>query len=130
MDHDQIRNALETISENSEKFSGWCLLAIGASLLAVLSTEYVRPITGKAQLIYLIFIPAWALFAFSLKHGNDVLGYHAGSFLVKESLLKDMLVDANNSFSDQLTYMHWSFSTLSIWLVSYLVLWIFSSKDV
>jgi hypothetical protein len=123
----RLSQTIKAIDINSGKVSGWTLSIIGGSLLAILSDSYIHPTYRELRLLYLLFVPAWALLATSLAHGINVSGNAIASDLYSNNLeLTTSIFDqSERSFSKQLKAFRAGLVFLAIWLVLYLVWWIF-----
>jgi hypothetical protein len=128
-DDHYLRDGLKGMAEESQTLMGWALTILAASIVAIVSTSYLRPGSWKARLIYLLFIPGWVCLWFSLHSGNDTSrGYRAAAFAQARPRLLEVGGGMNHDFSKQLRYFEVSIAFFSLWLLGFIVWWVFFQK--
>ena len=126
-----MNNYLEFIkayAAESTSLKTWGLSIIGASLLAILSTSYVKPTAIGWRMIYLIFIPAWILSALSVYNGMIVsrrlVAAINASLRSDKSDLLTIASKINDHYAAQLALFNYSVVCYMLWLLLYLVWWL------
>ena len=61
---------VKTISESSNIINEWSLNIIGATLGAILSTSYIKPVRKLWKLIYLLYMPGWYFLILAIQNNN------------------------------------------------------------
>jgi hypothetical protein len=115
---------IETIAANSNVINTWCLSIIAATLLAILSTGYLKPVQKGWKLIYLLFIPGWIFLALAI-HSNGIISGRAIRAALNPENIPSIIDKLNDDFANQLNYFNYSIFILSAWLILYLIWWIF-----
>lgn len=127
----EIIEAFKKIAEQSNTLITWAFSIIGASILAIVSTSYLKPSSRKMKLIYLLFVPGWGLLAKSTYYGNLISRNLIASLLTKDTkTILDINREINDSFSNQLTCFFTSLIFFGTWLVLYVLWWIFDSWSI
>lgn len=125
-DDHYLREGLKSIAENSSTLIGWGLALVGASVIAIASTSYFRPVRRKIRSIYLLFIPGWFFIALSVYNGDKISRrYTATAFAQKRDSLLQIGNYINTEFDSQLTYLHIGLIFFSIWLLLFILWWVF-----
>jgi hypothetical protein len=120
-----LREGLKSMAENSRNLMGWGLTIIGGSILAIISTSYMRPLNRRIRLVYLLFIPGWILVGLSLYYGDSISRrYTAAAFMISRERVSDIGSLMNRDFGSQLTFFNYGLVVFSIWLLIYLVWWV------
>jgi hypothetical protein len=120
-----LREGLKTMAENSRNVMSWSLTLIGASILAIVSTGYLRPMSRRMRFVYLLFIPGWVLLGWSLYYGDSIARrYTATAFMQARVKLLEIGQLMNGEFDSQLTFMNWGLGVFAIWLIIYIVWWV------
>src|SRR5882762_5051025 len=120
-----IREGLKSMAENSRNLNSWGLTLIGASILAIVSTSYMRPMSRKTRLAYLLFIPGWYLIAKSMSFGDSISRRHtAATFALTQERLVKIGTSMNSEFDSQLTFFNRGLIVFALWLLLYIVWWI------
>jgi hypothetical protein len=117
------------VAASAQTITGWALLVIGGSVVALLQRSYVRSRSVAIRLIYLLFVPGWLFLAFSIYYGTRVQGVYLAALFVSHPDLRVLKVAGNSDFADQLTCLRYGLLFFSLWLVVYLLWWIFTSED-
>jgi len=122
---DRLREGLKSMAENSRSLMGWALTIIGGSILAIVSTSYLRPLSRKIRLVYLLFIPGWVLVGWSLYYGDSISRRNnAATFMSSRQKLSEIGGLMNREFDYQLTLFKYGLLVFSIWLLIYLIWWV------
>lgn len=115
------------MAEESQTLTGWGLAIIGASIIGIASTSYLRPPSRRVRLIYLLFIPGWLFIAISVYNGNKVSGHHSAAVFARK---REVLVKAgelmNIQVDHQITHLQWGLAFFGVWLLVFALWWIFS----
>lgn len=123
-----LREGLKAIADESRTLVGWGLALIGASVIAIASTSYFRPLNLKVRLIYLLFIPGWFFIGLSARNGESVSRrFAAAGFAQDRGTLLQIGNFINEEFGNQLTYLQWGVGFFSLWLFMFILWWIFGN---
>lgn len=120
---------VEAIVSYSNTINTWCLSMIAASLLAILSTSYVKPLQKWWKLIYILFVPGWIFLAFAIKSNGVIAGRGIRAALEPERI-QSIVYKLNTDFANQVCYFNWAIYSFGSWLVLYLVWWIFNDSRI
>lgn len=124
---ERLREGLKSMAEESRNLTGWGLAIIGASIIGIASTSYMRPPSRRVRLIYLLFIPGWLLTAWSVYNGDQITRSHSAAIFAKNrELLGDIGSLMNTQFINQLSHLQWGLAFFGIWLLVYAIWWIFA----
>lgn len=124
---DHLREGLKSMAEESQTLTGWGLAIIGASIIAIASTSYLRPPSRRVRLIYLLFIPGWLFIALSVRNGDAVSNhYSAAVFAKNRELLRQIGSLMNTAFDHQRTHLQWGLAFFGVWLLVFALWWIFA----
>jgi hypothetical protein len=124
---DHMRDGLKSMAEESQTLTGWGLAIIGASIIGMASTSYLRPPRRRVRLIYLLFIPGWLFIAWSVYNGDKISRhYSAAVFARNRELLGQIGSLMNTQFDQQLTHLQWGLGFFALWLLVFAIWWIFS----
>jgi hypothetical protein len=122
---------LEKIVGASDKLSGWGLSIVGGSIVALISSSYLKPTTLKAKQIYLLFVPGWIFIFLSLYYGNNLMQDYIGSlFYIKnetEKFYQSMLC-VNKYYSGQIRFFVIGLVFFATWLIAILLWWIYNDS--
>ena len=69
----EIAVGIKSISDVSSTFVKWSLTILGASVLAIISTCYLRPTNKRIRYAYFIFITGWIVISISMYLGNIIV---------------------------------------------------------
>lgn len=115
----------------AQSLSQWSLLIFGGSLAIILGTSYRRPATRRMRLIYLLFLPAWSLLAFSIYEGFEVQGSYVAYLLAARgkgaavnAKIGDIAIDINTATTLQTRGLESALVLLGVWIVVYTLWWI------
>lgn len=120
-------NALKTVSEESNRITGWSLLIIGGSLLAILDKDYMK-IDGGFKWIYFLYILGWLLLCLSVYWGQKVTRSYLASLFVSKEFADKTAEQANICFGRQISWFIAGVIVFSLWMIVFLLLWIFNAK--
>lgn len=120
----EILDALKLITESSKSLMDWGLALLGGSILAILSTSYMRPSRLEIRCAYLLFVPAWIVVGLSLNFGKTIEQRYIAAALNPDNS-KKVLELVNSDYIDQLNMLSWGVGLLILWLAIYLLWWIF-----
>ena len=67
-----ILDGIKATAQEATTLSGWAQASLGGSILLIVSTSNIRPISKRIRLIYLLFIPGWCLFVISMYFGDSI----------------------------------------------------------
>lgn len=119
---------IKGLDQMSQYLNEKILYIIGASILLVIGSDYLRPASKKARLIYLVLLPSWIALAVAFYFGDSVKRWYVSATTAKAELVRDMLLEANYAFAHQREAFMCGMLCLGIWLVLYLIWWVFQSK--
>jgi len=122
-------NALKTVNEESNRITGWSLLIIGGSLLAILDKDYLK-IDGCFKWIYFLYILGWLLLCLSVYWGQKVTRSYLASLFVSKEFIDKTAEQANICFNRQISWFIAGVIVFSLWMVCFLLLWIFNAKTI
>lgn len=129
-DDHYLREGLKGIAEDSKTLTTWGLTLIGASIAAIVSTGYLRPVRTKFRMFYLLFIPGWLFIAFSIHNGDKISRrYTATVFTQKHDVLMQIGNYINSEFDRQLTFLRVGLMIFSAWLLFFILWWVFGKTD-
>lgn len=120
-------SGIKAIVDSANSIITWSLSLLGGSLLAVLSTSYIRPVKGRAKFFYLLLVPGWVLIMLSVKNGNDTIQSGIMGAL-NPNLFMQVVQAMNQTYSDQLKYFYWALLFFGAWLLCYLIWWLFQDS--
>lgn len=117
----------ESIIQHSGSIINWCLSIIGGSILVVIGSDYVRPISKKIRLIYLLFIPGWFCLGYSIKMGVNVANQKIIADLMRqnETELFEIVANMGTEYTHQLYYFNLGLLFFGIWILAFLLFWIY-----
>jgi len=129
-DDHNLREGLKEMAEDSRTLTGWALAIIAASIVAIASTSYFRPLSRRVRAFYLLFIPGWVLIALSVYNGDKISRrYAAAAFAQKREPLLRIGDFMNTEFASQLTYLHVGLIFFAIWLLFFILWWVFGDSS-
>jgi hypothetical protein len=126
----KINDANRLINDESNRLITWCLSIIGGSILAMVSTSYIRP-AGIYLYAYLLFPIGWVLLGISLYYGELTTRIYIAGATVSDENVEDIEkvgLEADKKFANQLTFFRIGIITFFLWLVSYLI-WVVFIKS-
>jgi len=125
-----VQESQKVVNDYAKDYSVWALSILGATLLLILSTDYLRPDQKKFKLIYILFLPAWILLCFVL-YEYTLLKNHL--FILNTAKTNEEIIKAciyiNNHYSSQSSYFLYSIFILGFWVFAYLIWWIFYNNQ-
>jgi hypothetical protein len=117
-------NGIQSIVAASTVFTTWSLSLIGGSILAILSTEYSKPLGKWAKLIYLLFLPGWIFLGLTINAG-DTISRRGVMAAIAPDRIPLIFEKMNQEFIRQIGFFHTGLFFLGLWLFLYLIWWIF-----
>ena len=131
-----IRDGFKVMADNSQTLIGWCLAIFGATILALISTSYVRPRPKPIRLIYLLFIPGWVFIGFSVYCGNLLARYYMVAVQKSAASEQELLKSLSKSgwliefaYGKQLVFLQIGLIVFAIWILTFLIWWVFSEDE-
>ncbi len=118
-------NALKTVNEESNRITGWSLLIIGGSLLAILDKEYMKT-DSDFKWIYFLYILGWLLLCLSVYWGQRVTRSYLASLFVSKDYIDATAEQANICFQRQIKWFTGGVIVFALWMICFLLLWIFN----
>lgn len=115
---------IKEITASSNVLVTWSISLFGASLLAILSTSYIRPAGKWSKLMYLLFMPAWFYLATAIYFGN-VIARRQVMAAVKPERISFILERINDEYSLLLDAFNTALVFFALWLVIFLLWWVF-----
>jgi hypothetical protein len=115
---------IQAIVAGSNTINTWSLSIIGGTILAILSTSYVKPMQRWGRLIYLLFIPGWVFLLLSIQNNSKITGRGIMATLMPEKI-PSIVEKMNDEFANQIYDFKVAIILFSIWLILYLIWWIF-----
>jgi hypothetical protein len=117
------------MADDSRTLTGWALAIIAASIVAIASTSYLRPLSRKVRGIYLVFIPGWIFISVSVYYGDQLSrGYTAAMFARTRDRLIEIGLNMNPEFASQRTYFNIALAFFAIWLLAFILWWVFGDS--
>jgi hypothetical protein len=117
--------AIKVIAESTQVHITWALSIIGGSIATILGTSYLSPQIKRFRMVYLLFIPGWALLSISIYYGDLVSRRYIAAGFVAPEQLSDIVRAMNADYEMQQWTLFAAIVVFIIWLISYLVWWIF-----
>ena len=118
-------DGIQALSDGAKTIMTWDISIIAGSLIALLSTSYVRPVKGLSKLMYLLFIPGWIFLGFSLKYGDEINRSIIMLLMSPKSGLSN-LYEINTAYGYLLNCFRYALCFFGGWLFWYLLWFIFS----
>lgn len=120
--------AIKAIVTGSNIYVTWSLSIVGASLVTIFSTSFIKMDNKCWRLIYLLFIPGWACLILSIKNGEIIVrrGIMAA---VNPQQIDSIANSMNDNFLCQLSYFNYGLICFVIWLIIFLFWWIFKYSN-
>lgn len=110
--------------EASGQLTAWALGIGGASIVALASGSYRRPVRLRWRLAYWLFLPGWAFVGLSVYFGNRIQRSFLAAQLGKAERVREIAENINSFYS----WQHWWFIAalvcFGVWLLIYLLYWI------
>lgn len=122
-------NALRSVNEESNRITGWSLLIIGASLLAVLDKDYLK-IDGDYKWVYFFYILGWLTLCLSVLWGQKVTRSYLASLFVAKEFADSATEKTNIYFKRQISWFIAGVIVFALWMIFFLALWILNGKTI
>ncbi|HEV7333084.1 MAG TPA: hypothetical protein VGN63_18765 [Flavisolibacter sp.] len=126
---------LNVFAEESDAVTKLALSVLGASILAMISTSYLKPSSRKWRWIYLLFIPGWVLTVISVYFGALVkqLKITGNLYPSPTSNNEEILRNAVAHSADYFVYQSRTFSMsilfYTLWIVLFAIWWIINKES-
>ena len=123
-----VLGALKRFLDSSTILNTWSLSLLGGSIAVIVGTSFLRPEKVNNRLIYLLFLPAWYFTYLSLFNGNRISRRYVAAVVGQDHphRLREIVIDINYDFSQQLDNLNYSLVCYASWLLLFLFWWIFS----
>lgn len=121
-------NGIQAIALGANTFVTWSMSIIGASLLAILSTSYVKFDGKYLKLIYLLFIPGWIWLGLAIESGESI-ARRAIMATVSPGQINSIADKMNDEFISLLHYFNLGLISFGSWLLIFLLWWVFFSNN-
>lgn len=115
---------IQAIISSSNNIASWCLSLLGATVLAILSSSYIKPLGKWSKLIYLLFIPGWLFLGLSIKY-NDSIVRRGIAATIDQNRIPSIVNKMNDEFIFQLKDFKIALYFFALWLLLFLLWWIF-----
>jgi hypothetical protein len=123
---EKLRKGLAAMSDGSATLKTWALSVFGGSIAAFIGSDYLKP-TGCAKLLYLAFIPGWALLGVSLYYADQLsASFMASIFSSNNNDLVTIGTNMNGELAKQKNFLSYALIPFGIWIVLFLLWWVFS----
>ena len=144
---------LKSIVEHSNKVNDIAFKLLIATFAIVLTTSYIKPVSKKWKLIYLLFLPGWIFIYFSINNNDqlnrrsimfqmtfkDIENIQKNNVSIKSDSVNNIIENKienieqtikniNSNLSSQLDNFRYSLLTFGLWLFTYLFWWIFFDR--
>lgn len=116
-------DVVKEITNSSNVIVTWSMSIIAASLLAILSTSYLKPVGKWSKLMYLIYIPGWIYLAIDINLGNIISRRQIMAIMESEKI-PSILNKMNEEFTSQISAFRCGLICFGIWLLLFLLWWI------
>ena len=114
------------MSASSSTLTGWSLAILGATVVGIVSSKYLRP-PGKARYLYLLFIPGWICLGVSIARGDLVIRrLVAFAFAADAAARREIALLMNADFDAQRLTLQIALLVFATWLVTLLIWWVFT----
>lgn len=121
-----VLTGIKGIADVSATFVTWSLTVIGASVLTIVSTSYLRPVKKGIRYAYFLFLPGWICLALSLNAGNAIARRLAAGYFANDAkILLQIGNNVNKEFAEQISFFKAGLVFFTLWLMVYLLWWIF-----
>ncbi len=127
---DSLIEAIYKIFELSQSLNQTVVYLIAGSILLIIGSDYVRPMSRNTRLLYLLLLPAWGVLGASYYYSNSIHRWYVSTTINNNNkFLTDVFAEINEAYSNQSSAFIVGVSILAVWLVSYLLWWVFSRND-
>ncbi|MDP1728451.1 MAG: hypothetical protein Q8M15_16825 [Bacteroidota bacterium] len=129
------REFISGVSDLSVNLNDTTLKLLAGSILVILGSGYVKPIDGKAKLMYLLFIPAWIFLGLSFYYGNLINEKMVATGLFRnlemiKAVINDDETGIRSLYGQQSNFLLIGVGILTIWLLIYLSWWIYTKSEI
>lgn len=122
------KEAFKTAAEYSSTLTGWALLVLGGSVVALLQRSYLRPDSKFIRSTYLLFILGWGFLARSIFFGTKVQQVRLAFLFQKSPDFIALRSTLNRDLVTQVHSLEWGLLVFGFWLAVYLVWWVFTRQ--
>ncbi len=112
----------------SQSISQWVILIVAGTTALILGKSHVSPSGKPFRLIYLLLLPAWALFALSVWEGVKVQRHFLALKILAPADTTGIKRGINHDLWWQLRLMEFGLGVVVAFLVCYLFWWTFSAE--
>lgn len=120
--------AFEAASDYSATLTGWALLILGGSVVALLQRSYLRPESRLVRFTYLLFVIGWGFLARSIYFGTRVQQVSLSFLFQKTPDFKELRSAINLDLLKQVHSLEYGLAAFGIWLSVYLAWWILTRQ--
>lgn len=126
-----VGEGFKTIAEGSRALNAWALMIIAASIIALVSTSYIRPVNRNIRKFYLLFIPAWLLVSVSMYFGDQISRRYVAALMAsREDTFQEIGSNINSDFAYQILFLQFGLLVFAVWLLFFLLWWVFGNWSV
>ena len=118
--------ALDGAVSLAQTLSGWALLILAGSILALVSSAYHQPL-NRWRWIYVLFFPGWAFLVASMYFGVNVHRAYLGYLFTSSIPAKFNLGPINDDALWQIVSIELAVVCFGLWVTGYLLWWLFST---
>ena len=122
---EQLLSAMKLAADGSSTMVSWAISIIGGSIAAIVSTSYLRPENPRIRLIYLLYLPAWALLGASIYEGHRLSDHLLAANFGPVSRVPSIASLMNDDFSRQQSYLATGIDVFGLWLGCFVLWWVF-----
>jgi hypothetical protein len=121
----ELVTALKVVVDSSATLVTWALSIVAGSVVAIVSTSYLRPSNARVRLIYLLYLPGWVFLSVSIYLGNQVSMRYVAAQFVKEEVVRTIAQQINRDFRSQQVMLMIGLLMFAAWLCLFLLWWVF-----
>jgi len=123
-----LREGLSALSNAAGTVTGWSLAILGATVVGIVSSEYLRP-EGRIRFFYLLFLPGWYFLGTSIFYGDKIARRFAAAALTQKlERLEQIGQSMNTEYGRQRFFFQLAVLLFSLWITSLLLWWVFARK--
>lgn len=124
----ELMDGFRAAAEQANLLTTFALAIVGGSIVALLQTTYLRPVSRCSRAVYLLFVPAWYFLGTSIYDGSQVRAVHL-SYLFGTTATEEELIGAvSQHAASQSNGLLLGLAVLAVWLALYLAWWIYTDK--
>ena len=129
VDSEALRAAIRAVADYGDKLAGWALMVIAGSIVALVSTSYVRPGSRRFRLLYLLYLPGWVYLASAVRAGSTIRSRYLAALFGREENLVKIAKSVNSDVAAQQDGFLTGLLFFAAWLGLFLFYWVFSSDE-